>query len=367
VGGRVALVAGLLTVGLVVCACGKRGSPAPPLPRGPLPMREIEARQLGERAVIAGTLPRARGAKPAQQPAAVELLRVAYPPGVQPPRDPDAFRRRGEVVAHQTLEGRQGSDRRIHMEDAGLGALPGGGEGWTLRYALRVRDRRGRPSPLAPADDLIPLAVADAPAALATEPTADGVRLAWSPPAGPAGVGFNVYRRGAGETDWPSEPLNAEPLAATDYLDSTARTGARYYYTVRVALAGEPPYREGREVEAVEALAEDRFAPQPPQGLVAVQEGNAVRLFWNVNRERDVAGYRVHRGVDGGAVQRIGPERIEKPSFLDEEVTVGQRLVYEVSAVDRMDPPNESPRSAPVAVVLELEPEAPSSPPGSPP
>jgi hypothetical protein len=89
---------------------------------------------------------------------------------------------------------------------------------------------------------------------------------------------------------------------------------------------------------------------------VAVLVGPAVRLFWDPNPERDVMGYRVYRSRAAGAWERVGPDPVERSSYLDEDVAIGERLVYRVSAVDRAAPPNEGPQSDPVEVEILSEP-----------
>jgi hypothetical protein len=347
---------------LVLAACGKRGSPRPPLPRGPHPPGAVAARQIGRRAVVGFDVPQPKGDKPSQQPVRAELVRVTYRPGFQPPADPDAFRRRGDLVGQIAADPMEPGSR-LFLEDLQLGDLADGGIGWTLRYAVRVRDRRGRLSPLVITEDLELLESAPAPRELAVEPTADGVRLVWRPPEGEPAYTYNVYRSHP-EMPWPEMPLNPAPLAANEYLDREVTTGERYTYTVRVSLSLEKPYREGEPSETREIVAEDRFAPAPPQGLVAVQEGPAVRLFWNPNPERDLAGYRVSRSVDGGAWSRVGPPTNETPSFLDHDVEVGRRVAYRVEAIDRADPPNVSEPSVTVEIAVVAEPVAPG--PGAP-
>lgn len=182
-----------------------------------------------------------------------------------------------------------------------------------------------------------------------------GVRLVWQPVPGDTTLGYNVYRS-ALEAPWPEVPLNPEPIVATEFLDSQVITGERYTYTVRVALATGAPYREGEPSETRQLLAEDRFAPAPPRGLVAVQEGLAVRLFWDPNSERDLAGYRVECSVDGGPWTRVGPERVEQPSHLDQDVEVGSRLTYRVVALDRAQPPNVGEPSQTVELQVVKEP-----------
>jgi hypothetical protein len=342
---------------VMLTACGKRGSPRPPLPRGPHPPGKVAARQIGRRAVVGFDVPEPKGSKPSQQPVRAELVRVTYQPGFQPPADPEAFRRRGDVVG-QVAADPLPSGSRLVLEDLQLGGLQEEGEGWTLRYAVRVRDRRGRSSPLVVTEDLQLLEPTPAPRDLAVEPTADGVRVAWRHADDEGTYAYNVYRSHP-ESPWPEAPLNATPLAATEFLDREVTTGERYTYIVRASLSPERPYREGEPSETQEVLAEDRFAPDAPQGVVAVQEGRAVRLFWDPNPERDLEGYRVSRRVDGGPWEEVGPPTVETPSFLDGDVEIGRRYTYRVVAVDRAEPVNPSEPSADVEIEVVAEPVAP--------
>jgi hypothetical protein len=349
----------VLLLAAALTACGKKGAPSPPLPRGPLAPRSVAARQLGAQVLVAFEVPAARGEHPSQEPVEAELVRVVYAPGLAAPPDPDVFRRRGTVVG--SLGGaplEPGS--RAWLEDDRLAEIDDRGRGWTLRYGVRVRDRRGRPSPLVVAPDLVPVEAASPPRDIAGEPTADGIRLSWSPPAPEeaAATSYSVYRA-VRDGPWPEFPLNPEPIVGTSYLDTTVVAGQRYRYTVRVAHASDAPFREGETSAPLVVDAEDRFAPSAPRGLVAVQEGRAVRLFWNPSPERDVAGYRVQRRVDGGPWESVGADPLVQPSCLDASVETGQRLTYRVTAVDRISPPNESPPSTEVELEVLAEPVAP--------
>jgi hypothetical protein len=356
--GRIPALALVAALACALAACGKRGSPMPPLPRGPLAPEQVRARQIGSQAVVTFEVPGARGERPSQDPVRAELVRVTYPPGTQVSSDPDVFRRRGDVVDQVDGDPLE-SGTRARLEDADL-TLPASGNGETVRYAVRVRDRKGRPSPLVVAEDLVLLPPAPPPAGVRAMPTADGMRLEWTaPPDGPGGAyTFNVYRTEPG-SPWPEQPLNSNPLAETGFLDPEVVTGERYAYTVRAVLEAQAPYREGAPSLPCEVLAEDRFPPAAPEGLVAVQEGLAVRLFWNPNAERDLVGYRVDRRAEDESWTRVGPARIEQSSFLDAGVRVGQRLAYRVTAVDRAEPPNESAPSAAVEIEVLAEPVAP--------
>jgi hypothetical protein len=311
-------------------------------------------RQLGRRAVVGFIVPQPRGARPAQQPARAELLRVDYGPGPQAPPDPDAFRRRGQRAGVLLEPLRPGA--RVEMSDPVLGSAGASRAGWTLRYGVRVLDRRGRPSPLVVAPDLVPVEPPPPPTGLRAEATGDGVRLTWAGPALYENPRYNLYRT-VPEEPFGDTPVNSATLTVAEFLDATAEAGKTYLYQVRTAASGELPYRESDPSELVEVLAEDLFAPSPPGGLVAVQEGVAVRLFWNPNDERDLAGYRIYRQRGEDPWERIGPDPILEPLYLDQAVAVGDHVRYRVTAVDRASPPNESEASEVRELDLAEEPE----------
>ena len=225
---------------------------------------------------------------------------MAYPPGLEATRDADAFRRRGVVVA-RTESVTPG--KRQPIADEHLGELEDGYPGWTVRYAVRLADRRGRTSPLAAAPDLALLTSVPPPSDLSAEPTADGIRLQWS--AAPEGTPqrYNLYRATGGEP-FPERPIISEPVEASTWLDAAPEELA--IVTRCESFAPGTPWRESAGSPVIEVVAEDLFAPTAPQGLVAVQEGSLVRLFWNPGPERDLAGYRVsRRTLDQGDWQSV--------------------------------------------------------------
>lgn len=344
---------------LAAGGCGEKGPPRPPEPRGPFPPERVSARQVGPDAFVGFVVPVARSGKASQQPVKVELIRVSYPPDVEPTMDANSFRRRGEVVNTGYANPLQPGEI-MTLSDPQLARLAAGGIGFTVRYGILVRDRRGRPSPLVVGEDLVILEPVAAPEKLRGEPTSDGIRLVWETPAdGGDDVRYNLYRPPGRPTSL-DRPINAEPLATTDYLDTAVETGETYTYFARAVLADGRPYREGKDSETITLVAEDRFAPAAPRGLVAVQEGTAIRLFWDPNAERDLRGYRVYRQrveeQEKGDWMPVGSGLVEGALFLDDGVRVGQRWFYRVTAIDRATPPNESLPSDPVDIELLVEP-----------
>jgi len=325
----------LAVVAVLAVGCGKKAPPLPPALRGPHAPRLVSVRQIGELPHVVFELPRSRGGKPVQEMTRVELIRVVYDTEAPPPPDPDAFRRRGERVRVEHADPFT-TGAVLALSDPSVTELDNGGVRQTLRYAVRVLDRRSRPSAWVAAPDLVLLAAADPPAGLFAEPTAAGVRLSWS---GDPGSAYNLYRA---TDDGPQIAVNDQPIRAEEYLDEDAQIGHLYTYRVRALLAEGRPRRETADSEAATVTAVDRFPPQPPQGLVAVQEGGGVRLFWDPSPERDVTGYRVFRSLDGTAFVPIGPDPLEHPLYLDTAVRPGQRVRYRVTAIDGAVPANES-------------------------
>jgi len=325
----------VLVAGTLV-ACGKKGPPLPPEPRGPHMPSTVAVRQVGEFPTVVFRMPQTRGSKPGQQISRVELLRVLYTTENPPPPEADAFRRRGELVNVEVSEQFTPGDV-LALTDESVTEISERAIGATLRYAVRALDRRGRPSAWVAAPDLVLLAAAAPPVGLVAEPTAAGVRLTWN---GDSESGYNLYRSNA-DGRAPAA-VNDQPIRAAEYLDEDVTIGNRYTYFVRGVLADGRPRRETSDSVHAAVSAVDRFPPSSPSGLVAVQEGPAVRLFWDPNPERDVTGYRVSRSVDGGPFVPLESAPPVRPLYLDADVAAGQRLRYRVAAVDGADPPNES-------------------------
>jgi hypothetical protein len=351
----------LTAIGLIAVAgaafvqgCGKVGPLRPPAPRGPRPPGTVEARQVGTGVEVAFTVPDPLGPDPSQQVAHTEILRVDYPKGVTPTADPEAFRVRGEVVATVGADvGKSGA--RLVIPDPTVQALADAGIGWTLRYGVRVRDRRDRPSPLVVAKDLPVVTSVEPPRALRAVASADGVRLTWeAPQPAPPDATFNVYR-GPADGLLAERPVNLKPLTTLDFLDAGVQSGKTYRYVVRTVAASSPPFRESLSSPVAIVDASDRFAPAAPTGLVAVQEGHAMRLLWNPGAEPDLDGYFVYRSTGDEGWKRLG-DILRQPSFLDSAVKPGMIVRYRVTAVDRATPPNESEPSAVVEQTVGAEP-----------
>jgi hypothetical protein len=335
---------------LALAGCGKEGPPLVPEPRGPLASASVSVRQLGSFAEVEAVIPATRGTRPDQALARAELLRVDFPAGAKPPDDPGSFTRRGAEVASSNGPFEAGG--RVPLADTTLPALePLSGR--LVRYAVRWRDTKGRPSPLTLAPDLVLAAPAAPPSAVSAAPVEGGVRVTWQPPPSGAPAGYNVYRGTAGGP-LESTPRNAVPLPSPAFLDEDVTLGTTYRYVVRTVAAEGTPPRESTGSEPAPVVARDVFAPAPPRDLVAVREGGSVRLFWTPGEERDLAGYRVERRAGDGPFEPVAP-LITQAQWLDESPPAGA-IAYRVLALDRADPANASEPTPEVEVAAPIEP-----------
>lgn len=189
------------------------------------------------------------------------------------------------------------------------------------------------------------------PTELGVTATAEGIEVSWKGPqpgalGGVPPEGFHVYRRDPRSRFW-GQPLDLVAPSATRHLDTGARFGEGYVYTVTTVTARDPLI-ESAPGGAREIEYRDRFAPPPPQDPVALPEAGRVRLVWEASAAPDVAGYHVYRQTNEGDFERITREPIPNREHLDRGLVSGALITYRITAVDANG--NESEPSVEVSV-----------------
>lgn len=141
----------------------------------------------------------------------------------------------------------------------------------------------------------------------------------------------------------PIVPLNTTLLTAPGFTDPRVEFGTERCYIVRrVQMAGGIPIESAPSSPAC-VTPVDTFPPAPPKSLAHIAAANGVSLIWEANAETDLGGYLVLRGeAPGDKLSPLTPAPITDTSFLDTTVRRGRTYVYEVVAVDRSTPPNQS-------------------------
>ncbi len=339
---RRAALAALL---VLAAACGKKGDPQPPLPRGPAAISDLAVLQEGEEAVLTFSYPdRLMNGDPLRDVASLEIYRAADPspaltttrpaargPGVPGDDAPGSAARRDAAnvrLAEQTFfreakrvdvlelpgiaERTRGAT--VVYRDPLFPLLSAGKPPGSLAYAVVSVRRGGERSFLSNIVTLSSDVPPGPPAITSVTPEDERICLEWIAPATdflgrPASVGgYRVYRRTLPDEEH-TAPLNADPVTETVFVDTTAPYGGRHVYTVRATLAGKPKI-EGVPAEEVGVDYRDVFPPAAPSRLDALPEGTQIRLIWEPVPAADLA------------------------FFSDTTVTPGRRYRYTVVAVD---------------------------------
>ncbi len=349
---------------LFCLGCGKKGPILPPIDKTPQSAVDLSLRQVGEELRLTWRAPTAYvDGSPLEEISAFEIWlfeseqsedAAVLPPG--PERmalEAELWRR----FSHESFDELQ-PDPQVSPRDFGYSYALDLAEidRKSYGFSVKVRDHRGRTSDFSSWVTGEPLAPAVAPSGLEAELSRNRITLKWLAPAKnmdqsePANItGYNVYRSVDGT---PAQKLNVALVEETSYEDKAIEFGRRYTYFVRAAAGESEPYAESQESESVDVAARDTFPPTAPKGLIAISGENSVSLTWDINRESDVALYKVWRRIRGTANFELLTENgIEGNSFTDNQVQRDARYEYAVTAVDREG--NESPMSELVAAVVQ--------------
>jgi len=372
-----------LGAGLAVCllalACGKKGDPEPPLPKGPNAVSNLAVEQEGDDAVLTFPFPdRQQTGAPLTDLKAIEVYRVVNaPPSLTTPRrtgEPSAGMTGGGTATTMHLPGQAerraatnvrvaeeafyGLSRKIAVlslstiADLTRGASVVYRDPLTdllleehkpspLAYAVVSVRRGGERSPLSNIVTLTPDIAPGAPTLLAAYPEEGRICLEWTPPEtdmlgrpiepGVVG-GYEIYRRTLPQEEF-EVPLNSTPTAADSFVDGSAPYNQPLVYTVRAVLAKNTKV-EGLPAEELPVIYRDVYPPPAPTQLEALSEAARVRLVWSPVMAGDLAGYLVFRSDSGGPSVLLTAQPVTDPFYTDDAVAAGKRYRYTVVAVD---------------------------------
>ena len=359
-------------------ACGKKGDPQPPLPRGPNAVKDLAVEQEGDDAVLTFSFPdRLQTGTPLTDLASIEVYRyVNPPPGLTAPPStgPAPSSGGGGSMSGSELKGLGYAERRAatnvrlaeeafyrESERVASLALPDIADAThgaqliyrdplsslflqedgphPLAYAIVSTRRGGERSPLSNIVSITPGIAPQAPELLPAILDEGRVCLEWEPPRQnvlfqPVEIGgYRVYRRLLSQDEYET-PLNVKPIEGTSFTDTTAPYGVPLAYTVRATLAKNPKV-EGLPAEELFVVPRDTYPPPAPARLDALSEPSLVRLLWDPVDAPDLAGYFLYRSEGSGAPVRLTPTPVVDPFFNDTKVKVGVRYRYTVRSVDR--------------------------------
>ena len=348
----------MLFVGISFLGCGKRGAPVPPKERV-LQRVELSGFQRGNQVILSWKMP----ARNATKGNVLNISRADVYRLVEPTTSPlqlseEEFSNRSTLIAAMPITDADFGLKTLTYKDT----LEFAGQAARLRYAIRFVNATGQKAAFSNAYLIEPTSkVAAAPSELTAAPSQDAIRLKWLPSQAnidgstpPSILGYNVYRSTLSKE--PGKLLNKSPIIAAGFDDEFFDFGKEYYYFVRAVSVGtqaEPI--ESAESNVLKFKAVDTFAPNAPSAITVAASPNTISIFFAVNVEKDVVGYKIYRSTDKNLPREqwtlLTPELLKKNTFQDAKVESGKTYYYYLTATDKFGNVSE-----PSEVVSETEP-----------
>lgn len=330
---------------LVVFNClsciGKRKPPLPPVER--IPQRvEISGFQRGDSVILSWKMPARNAAdKSVLNIDSIDIFRLAEP--LSSPLS----------LSEEDFASRSTRIKNLPVSDSDFGLktktytdkLEFAGQAVRLRYAIRFVNRSGQKAAFSNFLLIEPAArIAKAPASLSASVLQDEIALEWVAPetnvdgSKPANIfGYNIYR--ASSAKEPAKLLNKTPVGDTKYSDKFFEFGKAYLYFVRsvsVGSGGEPVESAESNVTGIEPR--DTFAPAAPDAITIAAAPGSISIFFAVNTEKDIAGYKIYRSTDPDLDKAkwdlLTPELIKANTYQDKAVETGKTYFYYITATD---------------------------------
>lgn len=322
-------------------ACGKRGAPVPPRERV-LQRVEVAGYQRGSQVVLSWKMP-ARNAPKGDtlNISRADIYRLAEPANSPLQLSEEEFANRSTLIAALAITDADFALKTLTYKDT----LQFAGQAARLRYAIRFVNSSGQKASFSNSLLIEPASrVAASPTLLTAEPTQNAVKLRWRAPLtnvdGSAPVsllGYYVFRSNS-ETET-ARPLNKTPITTTSYDDEFFEFGKDYYYFIRAVSVGtqaEPV--ESEESNILKFRSIDTFAPTPPSAITLAASPTTISIFFAVNPEKDVSGYKIYRSTDATKPQPLWQlltaELLKTNTFQDTQVESGKTYYYYLTATD---------------------------------
>lgn len=86
--------------------------------------------------------------------------------------------------------------------------------------------------------------------------------------------------------------------------------------------------------ERVYVVKPDTTPPSIPKGVYSITANEAVRLFWEANDEKDLAGYRIYRNTDQFSSKYYYLTTVDTSAYIDYNVKNGNTYFYGMTAFD---------------------------------
>jgi fibronectin type 3 domain-containing protein len=126
----------------------------------------------------------------------------------------------------------------------------------------------------------------------------------------------------------------------TKFADSFFEFGKNYYYFVRAVSVGSGAIPvESQESNIINIRPVDTFPPSPPAAITLAAAPNNISIFFAVNPEKDIAGYKIYRSTDPDQDKSqwalLTPQLLPTNTFQDAKIESGRTYYYYITATDK--------------------------------
>jgi fibronectin type 3 domain-containing protein len=334
-------IALLALVLLVSLNCGKRKAPLPPTERVAQRV-DLSGVQRGDTVLISWKMPaRNAGKGSVLNVSRADIYRLAEPANSPLEMSEEEFANRSVLIGSVPIKDDDFGLKSISYRDQ----LEFAGQAARLRYAIRFVNASGQKAAFSNFLVIEPTAnVAGAPTSLSAKVSQESVALNWTDPTANVNgstplnlLGYNIYRSTSDKE--PGKLLNNTPVTGTQYSDEFFEFGKDYYYFVRSVSSGTGSVPiESSESNIVHVKPIDVFPPSAPAAITLAAGQNIISIFFAVNPEKDIAGYKIYRSADANKPKPeweiLTPELLKTNTFQDTRVSSGTRYYYYITAID---------------------------------
>lgn len=334
-------IALLALVLLFSLSCGKRRPPLPPTER--IAQRvELSGFQRGSNIILSWKMPaRNAGKGSVLNISRADIYRLAEPANSSLTLSEEEFASRSTLIATVPITDADFGLKTLTFQDR----LEFAGQAARLRYSVRLANASGQKAAFSNFVVIEPVArVAEAPTSLSAEVSQDAITLTWEPSkenvdktTPPNLLGYYVYRSNSEKE--PAKLLTKSPVTGTTYHDEFFDFGKQYYYFVRaVSASTESIPIESGESNIVNVKPIDTFPPTPPAAITLAAGQGVISIFFAVNPEKDIAGYKIYRSTDETLDKALWtlltPALLTSNTFQDKTVESGKTYYYYLTATD---------------------------------
>lgn len=324
---------------LITLGCGKRKPPLPPVETVSQRI-EISGIQRGNLISLSWILPDKNASNSSLlNIRRADVYRLAESLSAPPVVSEEEFASRSTLIASVPISEADFDKKQFTYSDP----LQFAGQPARLRYAIRFVNSEGQKAAFSNFLLIEPTAKSSEQPILAdAQVSQNSISLKWQAPqknvdgSQPVNIlGYNIYRT-ENET---TKALNNSPVTAEVFNDNFFEFGKDYKYFVRTVSLGS----DGEPIESIDSnkisvKPLDTFAPNPPDAITIAAAPNNLSVFFAVNLEKDVVGYKIYRTTDVNQPKNewllITPEILQRNTFQDTNVKSGETYYYYLTAMD---------------------------------